>query len=85
MVGELFFKIFYCSDRTADVRYPRGKENSSQISTVPAIGAGSLKTSYGKEVPMYSPSSGSYPSPMKAVVFRGLPTGFHKMFAMEIP
>lgn len=45
--------------------------------TVPAKGAGSLQTSYGKEVPMYSPSSGNYPSPMNP------PTGFHKMFAME--
>ena len=34
-----------------------------QIFTVPAIGAGLLQTSYGKEVPMYSPNSGSYPSP----------------------
>ena len=32
-----------------------------------------LQTFYGKEVPMYSPSSGSSPLLMKTVVFHGQP------------
>ena len=45
-----------------------------QIFTVPAIGAVSLQTTYGKEVPMYSPlTQGATLCLIEAVVFHRKP------------
>ena len=46
-----------------------------QIFTIPAIGAGSLQTSYGKEVPMYSPlAQGATLRRKRLLYFTGNPT-----------